>query len=236
MTQKERMLAGLPYKAWMDGLPEERARAQRACWEFNRLPPDARAERTALLRGLFGRTGEHLHIEEPFHCDLGYNIEVGEWFYANYNCVILDVCRVTIGDNVMFAPNVAIYAAGHPVHPAARNSGYEYGQPVTIGNNVWLGGNTVVTPGVTIGDIDLVEANEAFAAQSIAVARELGFDMSKVNVNGGAISLGHPVGASGARIIVTLLHEMQKRPEAKKGLATLCIGGGMGVATVFEKC
>ena len=90
--------------------------------------------------------------------------------------------------------------------------------------------------GLTIDDIDLIEANEAFAAQSIAVARELGFDMSKVNVNGGAISLGHPVGASGARIIVTLLHEMQKRPEAKRGLATLCIGGGMGVATIYEKC
>ena len=90
--------------------------------------------------------------------------------------------------------------------------------------------------GLTIKDIDLVEANEAFAAQSIAVARELDFDMSKVNVNGGAISIGHPVGASGARIIVTLLHEMAKRPEAKKGLATLCIGGGMGVATIFEKC
>ena len=89
---------------------------------------------------------------------------------------------------------------------------------------------------LTIKDIDLVEANEAFAAQSIAVARELDFDMSKVNVNGGAISIGHPVGASGARIIVTLLHEMAKRPEAKKGLATLCIGGGMGVATIFEKC
>ena len=89
--------------------------------------------------------------------------------------------------------------------------------------------------GVTIDDIDLVEANEAFAAQSIAVARELGFDMSKVNVNGGAISIGHPVGASGARIIVTLLHEMLKRDEAKRGLATLCIGGGMGVATIFEK-
>ena len=85
-------------------------------------------------------------------------------------------------------------------------------------------------------DIDLIEANEAFAAQSIAVARELHFDMSKVNVNGGAISIGHPVGCSGARIIVTLLHEMLKRPEAKKGLATLCIGGGQGVATVFEKC
>ena len=90
--------------------------------------------------------------------------------------------------------------------------------------------------GLTIEDMDLVEANEAFAAQSIAVARELHFDMSKVNVNGGAIALGHPVGASGARIIVTLLHEMQKRPEAKKGLATLCIGGGMGTAVVFEKC
>ena len=90
--------------------------------------------------------------------------------------------------------------------------------------------------GVTIDDIDLIEANEAFAAQSIAVGRELGFDPAKLNVNGGAIALGHPVGASGARIIVTLLHEMQKRPEAKKGLATLCIGGGMGVATIFEKC
>ena len=90
--------------------------------------------------------------------------------------------------------------------------------------------------GLTIDDMDLVEANEAFAAQSIAVARELKFDMSKVNVNGGALSLGHPVGCSGARIIVTLLHELQKRPEAKKGLATLCIGGGQGVATIFEMC
>ena len=90
--------------------------------------------------------------------------------------------------------------------------------------------------GLTVDDLDLIEANEAFAAQSIAVARELNFDMNKVNVNGGAISIGHPVGASGARIIVTLLHEMQKRPDAKRGLATLCIGGGMGVATIFEKC
>ncbi len=90
--------------------------------------------------------------------------------------------------------------------------------------------------GLTIKDMDLIEANEAFAAQSIAVARELEFDMSKVNVNGGAIAIGHPVGCSGARIIVTLLHEMMKRPDAKKGLATLCIGGGLGVAAIFEKC
>lgn len=90
--------------------------------------------------------------------------------------------------------------------------------------------------GLTIKDIDLVESNEAFAAQSLAVARDLEFDMSKVNVNGGAIAIGHPVGCSGARITVTLLHEMMKRPDAKRGLATLCIGGGMGVATIFEKC
>ena len=96
--------------------------------------------------------------------------------------------------------------------------------------------NAMAKAGVTIEDIDLLEANEAFAAQSVAVARELKFDMSKVNVNGGAIAIGHPVGASGARIIVTLLHEMLKRDDAKKGLATLCIGGGMGVATIFEKC
>ena len=90
--------------------------------------------------------------------------------------------------------------------------------------------------GLTIKDMDLIEANEAFAAQSIAVARELEFDMSKVNVNGGAIAIGHPVGCSGARIIVTLLHEMMTRDAAKKGLATLCIGGGLGVAAIFEKC
>lgn len=96
--------------------------------------------------------------------------------------------------------------------------------------------NAMAKAGVTIKDIDLIEANEAFAAQSVAVARDLEFDMEKVNVNGGAISIGHPIGASGARIIVTLLYEMLKRPEAKKGLATLCIGGGMGTATIFEKC
>ena len=90
--------------------------------------------------------------------------------------------------------------------------------------------------GLTVADMDLIEANEAFAAQSLAVGEALGFDKEKLNVNGGAIAIGHPVGCSGARIIVTLLHEMMKRPDAKKGLATLCIGGGLGVAAIFEKC
>jgi acetyl-CoA C-acetyltransferase len=95
--------------------------------------------------------------------------------------------------------------------------------------------NAFAKSGLKIDNIDLIEANEAFAAQSIAVARDLNFDMAKVNVNGGALALGHPVGASGARITVTLLHEMLKRPDVKRGLATLCIGGGMGVATIWEK-
>ena len=93
-----------------------------------------------------------MFIEQPFRCDYGKNIEVGNNFFANYNCVILDVAKVTIGENVMFAPNVSIYTAGHPIHPESRNSGYEYGIPVTIGNNVWVGGNVVITPGVTIGN------------------------------------------------------------------------------------
>ena len=123
--------------------------------------------------------------------------------------------------------------------PMAKLIGYGQGgvDPKIMGvGPVPASRNAMAAAGVSIEDIDLVEANEAFAAQSVAVARELKFDMSKVNVNGGAIAIGHPVGASGARIIVTLLHEMLKRDDAKKGLATLCIGGGMGVATIFEKC
>ena len=129
--------------------------------------------------------------------------------------------------------------AKYGLKPMAKMIGWGQGgvDPKIMGvGPVVASRNAMKKAGVTIDDIDLIEANEAFAAQSIAVARELHFDMSKVNVNGGAIALGHPVGASGARIIVTLLHEMQKRPEAKKGLATLCIGGGMGTAVVFEKC
>ena len=123
--------------------------------------------------------------------------------------------------------------------PMAKLIGYGQGgvDPTIMGvGPVPASRNAMAAAGVTIEDVDLVEANEAFAAQSVAVARDLKFDMKKVNVNGGAISLGHPVGCSGARIIVTLLHEMQKRPEAKKGLATLCIGGGMGTAVIVEKC
>ncbi len=152
MNQKERMLSGLPYKAWLDGLEEERIACKKKIYDFNMLPPDRREEVPVMLKKLLGKTGENVFIEAPFHCDYGWNIEVGENFFANYNFTILDVGKVTIGKNAQIAPNVSIYTAGHPVHPDSRNSGYEYGIPISIGDNVWIGGNVVIMPGVHIGD------------------------------------------------------------------------------------
>ena len=152
MTQKERMLANLPYKAWMDGLEEERIENRKRIYEYNNLPPEQWDRKTELLKNILGKTGENVHINAPFHCDYGYNIEVGENFFANYNLIILDVAKVKIGDNAQIAPNVSIYTAGHPIHPDSRNSGYEYGIDVTIGDNVWIGGNACIMPGVTIGN------------------------------------------------------------------------------------
>lgn len=146
------MLKNLPYKAWLDGLSEERLENKKKIYEFNRCEPEQMQRSQELLKQILGKTGENVWIEAPFHCDYGYNIEVGENFFANYNLVILDVGKVKIGKNAQFAPNVAIYTAGHPIHPDSRNSGYEYGMDVTIGDNVWLGGNTVVMPGVHIGN------------------------------------------------------------------------------------
>ena len=152
MNQKERMLANLPYKAWLDGLEEERIENRKRIYEYNNLPPEQWDRKTELLKNILGKTGENVHINAPFHCDYGYNIEVGEYFFANYNLIILDVAKVKIGDNAQIAPNVSIYTAGHPIHPDSRNSGYEYGIDVTIGDNVWIGGNACIMPGVTIGN------------------------------------------------------------------------------------
>ena len=146
------MLKELPYQAWLDGLEEERKAAKKKVFEYNSLSPEEEARRDVLIRDLIGKTGKSVYIEAPFRCDYGSNIELGENFYANYNCTILDVARVSIGKNVMFAPNVSLFTAGHPVHPDSRNSGYEYGIGITIGDNVWVGGNVVMNPGVHIGN------------------------------------------------------------------------------------
>ena len=146
------MLAGLPYKAWLDGLAEERLENKKRIYKYTNLPPEAEKEQDELIKEILGKTGENVHIEAPFHCDYGYNIEVGENFFANYNLTVLDVGKVRIGKNAQIAPNVSIYTAGHPIHPESRNSGYEYGIDVTIGDNVWIGGNVCIMPGVTVGD------------------------------------------------------------------------------------
>lgn len=158
MNQKERMMAGLPYKAWMDGLEEERFACRKKIYEFNQLPPEQDSRIPELLKNLLGKTGENVFINAPFHCDYGTNIEVGENFFANYNLTILDVGKVKIGKNAQIAPNVSIYTAGHPIHPDSRNTGYEYGIPITIGDNVWIGGNAVILPGVTIGNNVIIGA------------------------------------------------------------------------------
>lgn len=152
MNQKERMLKGLPYKAWLDGLEEERIKNKSKIYDYNLLRPDEKNKMNELIKDILGKAGDNVFIEQPFHCDYGKNIEVGNNFFANYNCTILDVGKVIIGDNVMFAPNVSIYTAGHPIHPKSRNSGYEYGIGITIGDNVWVGGNVVINPGVHIGN------------------------------------------------------------------------------------
>ena len=163
MNQKERMLAGLPYKAWLDGLSEERMACRKLVHAFNLLPPDEEEQAEELMRKLLGRAGRDAWINAPFHCDYGYNIEVGDHFFANYGLTVLDVAKVTIGDNVQIAPNVSIYTAGHPIHPDSRNSGYEYGIPVVIGDNVWIGGNVVILPGVTIGSNSVIGAGSVVA-------------------------------------------------------------------------
>lgn len=152
MNHKDRMLAGLPYKAWLDGLPEKRLENKKKIYEFNKCQPDESEKIDMLIREILGKSGKNIHVKPPFHCDYGKNIYVGDNFYANFNCCILDVGRVIIGDNVLFAPNVSLYTAGHPIHPDSRNSGYEYGRGITIGDNVWIGGNVVVNPGVNIGN------------------------------------------------------------------------------------
>ena len=151
-TEKEKMLAQKPYIASDPELAAERIFAQKTCFEINSTSPELLEKRNALLKKLIGSTKTKFYIEPPFHCDYGYNIPLGENFYANYNCIILDCAEVKIGDNVMLAPNVSIFTAGHPIDAEKRNQEWEYAIPVSIGDNVWIGGNTVINPGVNIGE------------------------------------------------------------------------------------
>lgn len=159
MTEKEKAALGMLYDANYDAdLKSERLKCQDLCAEYNRLMPSETKKRTELMRKILGKTEGEFEIEQPFLCDYGYNIEIGERCYMNYNCTILDGAKVTFGHDVFVAPNCAFYTAGHPFDVEQRNEGLEYAHPIHVGNNVWIGGNVTVVPGVTIGDGTVVAA------------------------------------------------------------------------------
>ncbi|WP_289301344.1 sugar O-acetyltransferase [Sporofaciens musculi] len=156
MTNKERRDRELPYITDEDVF-EEQKKARRLTQALNTADRSDFDAIGKIVKELLGKS-DGAFINPPFYCDYGFNIEVGKNFFANYNCMILDVAKVVIGDNCQMAPNVAIYTAGHPVHPDTRNTAYEYGIKVTIGDNVWIGGNTVICPGVHIGSNTVIGA------------------------------------------------------------------------------
>lgn len=153
MTEKDKMLAGMIYDANNDPtLIADRLECKELCRDYNDLRPRETEARDVLLRKILGIAGVQLLIEQPFHCDYGYNIHIGNNFYANFNLVILDEAPVKFGDNVFIAPNCGFYTAGHPIDAVERNKGLEYARPITVGDNVWIGAGVTVLPGVAIGD------------------------------------------------------------------------------------
>ena len=152
------MLSGKLSRAADPELAAARLRARELCRRFNDAAPADAAGREAILRQLLGRMGENCWIEPPFRCDYGTQIAVGDHFYANYDCILLDVAPIAIGSHVFFAPRVSLYTAGHPIDAEVRNLELEFGAPITVGDNVWLGGGVTVLPGVTIGAGTVVAA------------------------------------------------------------------------------
>lgn len=158
LSMRERIKQGKLYTDMCEGLPEERLRGKELMYEFNHTRPSEGEKRTALLHAMFAKIGDNSWVEPPIHFSYGSNIYIGDNFYANFNFTIVDDHQVTIGDNVLIAPNVTISVTGHPVHHELRKSGEMYSFPVTIGNNVWIGSQVVINPGVTIGENSVIGA------------------------------------------------------------------------------
>ena len=177
MTEKEKRDNQELYDAnYNEEMMQEREKVKDLCFEYNLIKPSNRKEREELIKKILGKTGENILIESSFQCDYGYNIFVGENFYMNHNGVILDAAKVEFGDNVFIAPNCGFYTAGHPIDVEQRNKGLEYAKPIKVGDNVWIGGNVVVLPGVTIGN------NCVIGAGSIVVK----------NIPDNSIAVGNP--------------------------------------------
>ena len=158
LTEKEKMLAELPHFPNDAGLSKIRQQVKQMLFQLNYQLAPADPQRKLLLERLLGKCGDNLHINSPFFCDYGFNIEVGDNFFANNQCTILDSGKVSIGDNVMFAPNVSLYTVGHPLHYQQRNQGYEQAKAIIIKDNVWIGGSCVILGGVTIGENSVIGA------------------------------------------------------------------------------
>ena len=158
MTIREKMKNGLLYTDMGEGLEEERMNCKELIYDYNLTRPSQTIERKEILKKLLGTTGDNFFIEPPLHMAYGKNTHIGENFYANFNLVIVDDGDVYIGDNVMIAPNVTISPTGHPVEPETRKLGMQFSIPIRIGNNVWIGSNSVILPGVSIGDNSVIGA------------------------------------------------------------------------------
>ena len=177
MTEKEKMLAGLVYDATNPELIAELGATREVLYEFNMLRPSEILRMKEILKGLFGKVGDDdFIINQPFRCDYGKQISIGKRFFANFNFTVLDEALVTIGDDCFIGPNVSIYTACHSTDPVERNTRQEWAKPVTIGNNVWIGGSVTILPGVTIGD------NVTIGAGSVVVS----------DIPSGTIAVGNP--------------------------------------------
>ena len=152
MSEKEKMLNGELYNAEDKNLKDERIKCKLLCQKYNSLAYDKFEERKSLIKQILGKVGNKYFIEQPFICDYGYNIEIGENFYSNHNLTILDCAKVTFGENVFLGPNCSFYTAEHPLDVETRNKGFEYAKPIKIGNNVWIGGSVTILSGVTVGN------------------------------------------------------------------------------------
>ena len=158
ISERQKMIAGEPYDPGDPELQADQAAAKQWMARYNAAMAASPAERRDLLRQRLGEVAEGVVVRPPFHCDYGYNIRLGENVFLNFNCIVLDVCEVNIGDGAQIGPGVQILAADHPRDPAERARGIEFGRPVSIGRNVWIGGGAIILPGVTIGDDAVIGA------------------------------------------------------------------------------